>query len=321
MDMQSAQVAFPAMGSTCAVTVYVPAGAPEGTAATLAALARARSELLHAAWTRFDKTSELSHLNGHAGTGPVHVSSDLWLLLTRMRDAWLATEGKYDPTVHRALVALGYDRPFTATSWHGDVAPVRTEVPGMRDIIFDAAARTVSLPRDFTVDPGGIGKGVAADVVAAEIMQAGASGVLVDMGGDLAVRGEPDSGEWRIDLPQHPHHRHGPDAEQCPVLALPAHPGFAVSLATSGLRARQWGTHLYHVLDPATGMPADSSIAEVTVLSRAGWLAEAHTKAALLADSDAEGYLQRHDVAGLVHWADGTTTSTLPTLTPTGVFA
>lgn len=305
-----ATASFPAMGSDCSISVYLDEASPGNLAADLAALGRDRMEMLHRKWTRFDPGSEVSQLNAQAGHGPVHLSDDTWLLVTRMRDSWLATEGAYDPTVHGTLMRLGYDRTRDAISWNA--SPVEpSAVPGMQHIGLDSRHRTATLPEGVALDPGGIGKGLAGDIIAEELTYAGAVGVLVDAGGDLVAQGQPGNPKWRIGLPGHPHHRYSPWATPPQQLLLPAHPLEKFAVGTSGLRARQWGPHRYHIVDPRSGLPADSPIVEATLIARAGWLAEGHTKATLIAGRSAPDYMARHGLHGIVHWADGTTYATI----------
>src|SRR5262249_29243399 len=146
-----------------------------GGASDLADRAVARLADLHARWTRFDDRSELSLLNA-AGGRPCIVSPDTAALVATMRRGWEATDGRFDPTVGPALEALGY-----ATSWPDVAVPSRladpAPAPGCHGIVVDERVGLVQLPADVRLDPGGIGKGLAADLVAAELMAAGSDGV------------------------------------------------------------------------------------------------------------------------------------------------
>ena len=138
------------------------------------------------------------------GTGDAaSVTKDTLLLVQRAVRAWQLTDGLYDPTVLPAMRSLGYDTDFaTVRQLADDDREVETcPTPGCAQIEIDEIARTVSLPPGVELDPGGIGKGMAADVVTAELLDAGAHGVLVNIGGDLRARGEPPEGEtWSIDV-------------------------------------------------------------------------------------------------------------------------
>jgi len=156
------------------------------------------------------------------------------------------------------------------------------------------------------LDPGGIGKGYAADLVVSELRAAGAAGVCVNLGGDLRAEGRaPGGGSWVVGI-EHPL-RPGPAATV--TLA-----GGAV--ATSSRTRRTWGPdgdRRHHLIDPATGAPADT-LAAVTVLAARGWQAEVLAKAAFL------GGLDRGRALLTVAGADGLLVDDHGGLHPSGGF-
>jgi thiamine biosynthesis lipoprotein len=163
----------------------------------------------------------------------------------------------------------------------------------------------VSIPAGAGIDPGGIGKGLAADMVVTELLDRGAAGALIGIGGDIAAAGTPPGPDgWRVAV-EHPLDR----SRTLATVLLNA--GGA---ATSSTQTRTWvtdGELRHHVIDPATGDCATTDLAAVTVFARAGWEAEAHATAALLAGSaGALAYLDLHELEGIVTKLDGTTTST-----------
>jgi thiamine biosynthesis lipoprotein len=93
-------------------------------------------------------------------------------------------------------------------------------------------------------------------------------------------------------------------------------------VATSSILKRTWmqdGSRRHHVIDPATQTCATTDLAAVTVIARAGWEAEVHATAALLAGSErALDYLERHELDGIATTLDGTT-SMSPALEAAGV--
>src|SRR5207249_5328288 len=81
-----------------------------------------------------------------------------------------------------------------------DAPPLRLEsVPGWRSVELDPLARTVRIAPGVELDLGSTGKALAADLAAAAALrESGAAGVLVGLGGDIAVAGKPPSGGWRV---------------------------------------------------------------------------------------------------------------------------
>ncbi len=266
----AAERRFTAMG-TDAHLIVVGEGADH-----LADVARARIEQLEARWSRFRPTSEITQVNAAAGSW-VPVSGDTVLLVARGIEAWRLSAGFVDCTLLEQLEAAGYDRTFA------DLPPARAadDLPstgvvsllGPMDI--EVSADAVRLPAGLGFDPGGIGKGLAADLVSDELVRAGADGVCVNLGGDLRVRGEaPDGRGWTVSI-DHPGH---PAAIALVGLADGA-------VATSTTLRRRWvvdGVEQHHLIDPRTGAPSSTDLALVAVVAGSAWMAEVLAKAVLL---------------------------------------
>lgn len=263
---------FCAMGTDCRVLIYGSNARVE----QLADLAVTRVELLESLWSRFDPTSELSRINARAGRGPVPVSRDTALLVARMRQAWEATSGAFDPTVLTAVRANGYDRDFAQVRALEAVNfDVTDPAPGMSAVRVDE--RSVELPGGVGLDPGAIGKGLAADIVVEEMMAAGASGVLVDLGGDIALAGTPGSAHcWCIDVRDE---RTGRSSGR--VVEFPAGVPHA-GVATSTTLTRRFADARHHVIDPLTGSSCPEHLVQATVTGPWAWLCEVWATAAMV---------------------------------------
>ena len=295
---------FRAMGTDVEVLAV---GADATAMATLGELASDALEAREARWSRFRPTSELCRLND-AGGAPVVVSAGTFSLIARAVDAWRDTGGRYDPTVLAALEAAGYDRDFDAVARTGAgrdfdaVSAAVAATPGCGDVELDDVVRAVRLPRNVTLDLGGIGKGAAADEVSAELLGAGVpgvTGVLVNLGGDLRARGEaPAPHGWVVEVDD-------PLATgRTGLLAF-----VEGAIATSTKLRRNWtrGDHtLHHLIDPRTGVPAESGLASVTVVAGEAWRAEVLAKAAFVAGADdGRALIERAGATGLLVADDG----------------
>jgi FAD:protein FMN transferase len=247
--------------------------------------------------SRFLPESELSQLNQHAGT-PVAVSDLLYHVLATALTAAQATQGVYDPAMLDQLVQLGYDRTFD------DLPTVHFEpiIPGepgggWRSIRVDPIRRRVILPVGIKLDFGGIAKGMAVDAALEQLRLNGVSPALVNAGGDLAVQGLPPAEEqWQISIP-------GRDQ----FWTIPLRQG---AIATSGIARRHWWqgqTLRHHLLDPRTGLPAQSDLWSVTVVTDRCEQAEVAAKVAFILGSEqGADFLRRHWIAGLLVHGDGT---------------
>ncbi len=287
-----------------------PPGAVDRACDSLAALDRA--------WSRFRPESELSLLNATGGGRPVVVSPSTFALISHAVDAWRHTEGRFDPTGLAALEFWGYDRTFDDVVSGGQLHPAGTvstaataatsvadrpaaqALVGCAGIGLDPIVRAVTLPAGLNLDLGGIGKGYAADLVTQELMDAGAQAACVDLGGDLRVMGPgPYDHAWEttFDVPD--------------LAARIGRLRFGHgAVATSTRLRRRWrrgDVMLHHLLDPATGAPADSGLATVTVIAGDAWWAEVLAKAAFVAGPDAGvRLLEQSGVEGLLVADDGT---------------
>ena len=290
--MESARRDFPAMGTSCRVIGF------GSRAEVLVDLAVQRIALLEDCWSRFRPMSELNRLNSLAGHGPIEVAPDLALLIGTMVQAWRWTSGRFDPTILTAIRASGYDADFSEVIAKAALAAVDvTPAPGMGDVVVDASS--VLLPSGVGIDPGAIGKGLAADIVVGELMSAGALGILVDLGGDIVVGGQPgDDDQWVIEVLDER------DGQVCDSVQWAA-PLATAAVATSSALRRRWADGRHHVIDPMTGAVATLQVVQATVIAEHGWQAEAAATAAmLLGPRDGADWLREHELQGLL-FAEG----------------
>jgi FAD:protein FMN transferase len=168
------------------------------------------------------------------------------------------------------------------------------------DVTVDPVTRAVVLPAGIGIDPGGIGKGLAADIVVTELLAAGTAGALVCVGGDLAAAGTPPTPQgWLVNVEE-------PRDPAKTQLGLMVSGG---GVATSSTLSRTWlhgGEHRHHAIDPDTGTCSETDLAAVTVVARAGWEAEAHATAAVLCDAETVlDYLDLHELEGIATTLNG----------------
>lgn len=268
--MNSDELKFPAMG--CVAQVVVVGGGPG-----LAAAARAQVEHLDAIWSRFRPESEISRCN-RAGGNPTVVSESTLMLVERAIEGWYLTAGRFDPTVLPSVEAIGYDRTFGSVVSSKYAPDAVVPSPGCVGITVDRETSTVTVPAGVRLDPGGIGKGLAADTVLAALCDAGAEGACVNLGGDLRVAGAAPGGSdgWTVTL-EDPY-----DASRDLARATITDAG----IATTSRTYRTWersGVQVHHLIDPATGAPAWTDLASVTVIAAEAWWAEVLAKAAFVA--------------------------------------
>jgi thiamine biosynthesis lipoprotein len=260
-------------------------------------LARQRIEDLEERWSRFIPSSEISLLNAMAGA-PVRVSPVTSLLVRRAIEGAKRTGGRFDPTVLGDVVRAGYGGSFGRSDDEGE-PPADTRGRGVDLIEIDAAAHLVRLPEGVAFDPGGIGKGLAADLVVDELGERAIGGACVNLGGDLRVTGRSPRGKgWTISVVDP-----FDGSRKCTVSVQEG------AVATSSRTRRTFGDGAHHLIDPSTGRPARTGLASATVIASSAWAAEVLAKAAFMAgpiegpraleEAGVDGFMVRDD-GGLV---------------------
>jgi FAD:protein FMN transferase len=255
-----------------------------------------------AAYSRFRDDSELTSVNG-AGGAAVHVGP---ILLEALRVAVAAartTEGRVDPTVGRGLRLAGYDATYriVAARDPASFTPHFAIAPGWQTIELDEAASTVRVPAGVELDLGATGKALAADRAAHAASDAAGCGVLVGIGGDIAVVGPPPDGGWPVAIADD--HR-APITSATPVVAVASG-----GLATSSTAVRRWrgGTQeLHHVLDPSTGRPVAGPWRTISVAAASCVDANTATTAAFILGEAGVAWLRARSLPARLCRHDGT---------------
>ena len=257
---------FPALGTFATLLVTDP-----GTLETAHAMLATELSAVDAACSRFRGDSELSRVSRAAGR-PVTVSPLFAEALAVALEAAELTDGDVDPTCGQSLTRLGYDRDFAQARRHaGPLRQPPMPAGGWRRVELDRSRPVVRVPAGIMLDLGATAKALAADRAATAIQAAAGGGVLVNLGGDIRVAGDPPDGGWAVGIADDA----GFDTSTATVQARQVIMLADGGLATSSPLGRTWrrgGDRLHHIVDPATGRPARSCwrTASVTAASCVG---------------------------------------------------
>jgi thiamine biosynthesis lipoprotein len=279
-------------------------GAPAGRTQRLLASGRQFIEDFDAALSRFSPNSELSQVNSNPGE-----SIEISPLMSRLVEAALwsaqASRGLVDPTLAPALIKAGYGESRVGKQ-SADLRPALEDAPTRRaagpdaqrrwrEIELDRSNRILRRPAGLTIDSGGTGKGLAADLLTSKwgLTLGENADFFVDCGGDIRFgpRGNR-AGHVNVE-----------DPFRDRLLPLTA-PGGAV--ATTSIRNRIWrngdGAPAHHLIDPASGLPAWTGVVAVTALAPTAVIAETFAKVAFLRGPDgARDVLASGDGGLIVH--------------------
>jgi len=245
----------------------------DGCAAALSELRRVESRL-----SLFEDSSDLCELNRHAGHAAMHVDDDLRAILKRAAAARHLTGGAFDVAVEPLMQAWGFGDPSSR-------APSAAELAEAREAVATAEVRldgsTARLPNAHTqLDLGGIGVGYGVDRALAVLRARGIGRAFVDVSGDCAAIGAPP-GEtgWLVEI------------------ADPTRPGatIAVTRLRDAALATSANTVRLHVLNPATGWPADA-LRQTSVVAGDAITADAMSTAMLVSGRPPCGLLRAYSV-------------------------
>lgn len=260
------------MNTTMTLTLY-------GSHASDAALSAQQAiNRLDGLWSRTKASSDVSRLNAAAGdpAPETEVAPETGALLSRARELGALTGGALDITIAPIMDAWGFGTTSVFQESDFRCPPERSWT--LFCPWWTAAGCTCPAPRrprwpgwtgpGMAVDLGAVAKGRAADLLVPLLTDSGVTSAILDLGGNLTALGtRPDGTPWRIGVKD----PRNTETYFC-ILSLSDK-----TCSTSGSYERKFevdGTTYHHILDPATGYPAESGLLSVTAVSSDGMLAD-----------------------------------------------
>lgn len=245
---------------------------------------------LESKWSRYLLDSEVMILNNNPDS--IHEVSDATLrLVSEMKLGFELTQGLYSANVLGELIDLGFAKsrsnPANVTNWQ---AQAETSA-NLSDVIINLDEKSVSIPRGVALDAGGIGKGLAADLMSDYAMQLGAMGIAVFAGGDVAVKGmATQAAGWKVNISD-------PTNVDTYVASVLLSRG---GLATSSPMGWKIGES-HHIIDPRTRKSSDSDALQATVIAQNASQAEVLAKmCVILGTRDGIARIDSLGVAALI---------------------
>jgi FAD:protein FMN transferase len=218
--------------------------------------------------------SDLGRLNAAAGSGEVVLAPDVFNLLQRGHEISELTDGAFDVTWASLWGLWDFTSRHPKLPDAKEVA-IRAERVNWRALVVDAGSHSVRLPSGMAVGVGGIAKGWALDKAAARLAAMECRPYQVSGGGQVLVGGQIDGRDWRVGVRE----PRGSATDWFGWVGVTD-----VSVSTSGDYERWFevdGTRYHHILDPATGWPAQSA-RSATVVSADATLADALSTALMV---------------------------------------
>lgn len=232
-----------------------------------------------------DEDSEIAKINlKHGGS----LSKDTEYLIDRSQELYKSTDGAFDIAIYPVMEAWGFTTRDYRVPGQEELEELLKETD-LSELQLDTEAHTVSMPENMEIDLGGIAKGYTSARLMDLYREHGVTSGMVNLGGNVQVLGtKPDGSLWRVAV-------QSPD-EEWDYLGIVSIQDKAV--ITSGGYERYFeedGVTYHHIIDPATGYPADSGLTSVTVVSVDGTLADGlSTSLFIMGAEKAEAYWRDH---------------------------
>jgi thiamine biosynthesis lipoprotein len=266
-ETQTQRIDFQAMGTSF---FCVLVGADESICDSVYALANE----LESKWSRFISDSEVMQINNNPGV--MQVVSDATLrLVSEMKNGFEITQGLFSGNILGELINSGFatsrSNPENITNWQAN----SKGLADLSDIEINLATKSISVPTGVAIDAGGIGKGLAADLMSDYAMQLGAMGAAVFAGGDVAVKGMArEAAGWAVDVLD-------PSNTEKFIASVSLSRG---GLATSSPLGWKIGA-AHHIIDPRTQKCSDSDVLQATVIAQSAAEAEVLAKMCVIVGS------------------------------------
>ncbi len=236
--------------------------------------AQSRVTELDRLWSVTAPDSELSRLNSGESFPVSPETAELAAFCAEFSER---TDGAFDPTIYPVLTAWGFTREENRVPPESEIKELLTRV-GIENVLQNG--NEITLENGATLDFGAVAKGYAGDESARIMRENGVSSALINLGGSITTVGKkPDGSDWLIGVKN-------PLSEgNAGTLALSE-----LSAVTSGAYERYFtaedGTVYGHIIDPATGCPADNDLLSVTIVSENATLCDALSTALFVMGSE-----------------------------------
>lgn len=224
-----------------------------------------RVEALDALLSTGNENSEIYQLNQN---GEATLSEEGGYLVERALELYKKTEGAFDIAIYPVMQAWG----FPTQDYHvtdDDTLKEKLALADASKVNYDKDTRKIFFDQDgMEIDLGGIAKGYTSSQIMQIYQDCGVTSGLVNLGGNVQALGcKTDGSKWRVAI-------QSPDdtEEYLGILEIEDQ-----AVITSGGYERYFeedGVTYHHIIDPATGYPADSGLISVTIVSDDGTLAD-----------------------------------------------
>ena len=241
---------------------------------------------LNGQMSTYQQDSELSKINANESSEWLTVSTDLYSVLKQANEISVLSNGAFDVTIGPLVNLWGFGPdPMSFVVPEKSLIDTQLKTTGYKKILFDDKTNKIKkLSPDIYIDLSAIAKGYAVDQVGLLLEKQGISNYMVEIGGELRLKGKNISNEpWRI-VVEKPIIEMGVIQKVLPLSNI--------SVATSGDYRNFFesgGVRFSHTIDPRFGQPIKHKLASITILSDTTMKADALATALMVLGAE-EGY-------------------------------
>lgn len=242
-------------------------------------------ETAESLWSVTDQASEIHQAN-HSGGQPVSVSEETAALISFALEMAKQTNGALDPTIYPVLMAWGFTTDSKQVPSQQQIDTLLEQVDYTK---IQLEGTTLTVPEGMQLDLGAVGKGYTADLVAEVLRKHGITSALISLGGNIhAIGSKPDGSDWRIGI------RAPWESGNLGILKISD-----AAVVTSGGYENYFeddaGNVYWHILNPATGYPADSGVQSMLIVGPEGKRCDALSTALfVMGPEEAEAYWRKN---------------------------
>ena len=211
--------------------------------------------------SRTKADSDVSRVNHNGTTPTTSLTYGMRALLPAALEYRDATNGAFDITIAPVMDAWGFTGDQFRVPEQSELNELLKYVNSDEIQISEEPVYSVTLGEGQAIDLGGIAKGYTSDWVEQTFRANGIENGKISLGGNVFVLGtKPDGSDWRVGIKD-------PRNESGLAAILSLRDAYAI---TSGGYERYFeenGKSYHHIIDPATGYPADSGLLSVTVVA------------------------------------------------------
>ncbi len=245
-------------------------------------------------FSTYQKDSVISAFNQAPAGKKLKVSPRFIEMLGIIKRLHHATDGAFDPTIRPVIKAWGFYEGKPRRPSLEQLTKAKQQM-GMKHVQWDEQQQVAWKTLDeLSLDLNAFAPGWAADLIGAELQRRNVTNFMVEIGGEILVKGKKGDAPWIIGIEK-------PSEQLSHELQL-AVKITDLSLSTSG-DYRQFflesGERRSHIIDPRTALPVNHQISSVTTVASSAVEADAWGTALMILGEEGMELAERNKIFSL----------------------